>query len=448
MNWLIERFSTASGDLAFVHEGRSVTYCEVVENVKFFKNLLDANKIRPGENVAIIGDFSPEVFCLILALCLNRNIIIPLTRESVIEVSHALEISGCHWLAEFDSSDIEVAIKPFKIPTTNPLLLDFLHVGDPGMILFSSGSTGKPKAILHNIRRVADKFRKIRNQVVAIPFLMLDHFGGINTILAITSSLGTVVTVKNRSTANICSSIEEYKVDLLPTTPSFLTMLMASNLYKNYDVSSLKRITYGTEVMPQTTLDRLRKVFPNIELQQTYGLSEVGVLRSKSRDDGSLWVRIGGEGFQTKVVDDILWIKSDYSMVGYLNAPSEFDCDGWFNTQDRVEVDGDYFRILGRVTDIINVGGQKVYPTEIEDIILSLDNVKDAVIYGEPHNLLGHIVVAEVAIIETEELDALKRRIRIACKAQLTAFKVPSKVIISEVDLHTSRYKKNRRCRQ
>lgn len=447
MDWLLERFSTAPDNLAFVHESRKVTYGEVVRKIEYFKSILDNHKIRSGENIAIIGDFSPEVFCLIMALCLNKNIVIPLTRESIIGVSHALEISGCRWLAEFDASDIEVVVKLFEIPATNPLLLDFISIGDPGMILFSSGSTGKPKAILHNISRVADKFRKVRNPVVAIPFLMLDHFGGINTILAITSSLGTVVTVKNRSVSNICSSIETYKVDLLPTTPSFLTMLMASNIYKDFDISSLKRITYGTEVMPQTTLDRLRKVFPNIELQQTYGLSEVGVLRSKSRDDGSLWVKIGGEGFQTKVIDDILWIKSDYSMVGYLNAPSEFDCDGWFNTQDRVEIDGDYFRILGRVTDIINVGGQKVYPTEIEDVILSLDNIKDVVVYGEPHSLLGQIVVAEVATIEPEELVSLKRRIRMACKTQLTAFKLPSKVVVSEINLHTSRYKKNRQCR-
>ena len=58
MNWLIERFSTALGDLAFVHEGRRVTYGEVVKNVGFFKSLLDTHKIRSGENVAIIGDFS------------------------------------------------------------------------------------------------------------------------------------------------------------------------------------------------------------------------------------------------------------------------------------------------------------------------------------------------------------------------------------------------------
>jgi len=70
--------------------------------------------------------------------------------------------------------------------------------------------------------------------------------------------------------------------------------------------------------MPQATLDRLREALPGVALQQTYGLSEVGVLGSKSRDDGSLWMRLGGDGFQTKVLDGVLWIKSEFSMVGYL----------------------------------------------------------------------------------------------------------------------------------
>ena len=173
--------------------------------------------------------------------------------------------------------------------------------------------------------------------------------------------------------------------------------------------------------------------------------SEVGVLRSQSRSDGSLWVRIGGDGFATKVVDDILWVKSDYAMVGYLNAPSEFDEEGWFNTRDRVEVDGEFFRILGRVTDIINVGGQKVYPAEIEDIILTLDNIVDVAVYGEKHKLLGQIVVAKVILQSPEALDALKRRIRSACQGRLASYKVPSKVVVSDAELHTARHKKNRR---
>jgi acyl-CoA synthetase (AMP-forming)/AMP-acid ligase II len=445
MQWLLDRFATEPEKNAFVHRGRRVSFGDVVAKVDGFGALLGRNGVQRGETVAILGDYSPEVFCLILALARNGNVIIPLSREAVIEQDAALGISGCHWLAEFDAEGIEATLTPHRIETDNPLLADFLTLDRPGLILFSSGSTGKPKAILHDFERVADKFRKQRAGVVAIPFLMIDHFGGINTILAITSSLGTVVTVSDRSASNICRAIQEMKVELLPATPSFLTMLIASGLNREYDLSSLRRITYGTEVMPQSTLDRLRETFPEVELQQTYGLSEVGVLRSQSRADGSLWVRIGGEGFQTKIVDDILWIKSDYRMVGYLNAPSDFDAEGWFNTQDRVETDGEWCRILGRVTDLINVGGQKVYPAEVEDVILGLEDVVDVAVSGEPHPLLGQIVVARVVTREEEDPAALKHRIRAGCRDKLAAFKIPAKVLRAEGALYTSRQKKNRK---
>jgi acyl-CoA synthetase (AMP-forming)/AMP-acid ligase II len=445
VDWLIERFAGAGDKLAFVHRGRRISYTDVARTVAGFGERLNAEGVGRGETLAILGDYSPETFCLMLAAAANGNIVIPLSRESVVERDAALAISGCHWLAEFDDDGIAAAFSRHLVPSDNALLASLVEQGRAGLILFSSGSTGKPKAILHDFGRVADKFRTPRGAVVAIPFLMIDHFGGINTILAITSSLGTVVTVADRSISNICRAIEAYRVELLPATPSFLTMLVASNLFREFELSSLKRITYGTEVMPQSTLDRLRGIFPGVELQQTYGLSEVGVLRSKSREDGSLWVRIGGAGFDTKIVDDILWIKSDYAMIGYLNAASEFDADGWFNTQDRVEVDGEWFRILGRVTDLINVGGQKVYPAEVENVILSVEDVEDVAVFGEPHPLLGQIIVAKVLTSRDEDVAALKQRIRAACRDQLAAFKVPAKVLRADGPLYTARQKKNRK---
>lgn len=445
MQWLLDRFATAGATDAFVHRGRHVTYEDLVAGVTDFGRRLEAEGIVHGETVAILSDYSPETFGLVLALARNGNIIIPLSREAVIERDTALSISGCDWIAEFDGEGISATFRRHKVVAENELLSRFRREHKPGLILFSSGSTGKPKAILHDFDRVADKFHKQRASVIAIPFLMIDHFGGINTILAITSSLGTVVTVGDRSPSNICRAIEEHRVELLPATPSFLTMLVTSNLHSEFDLTSLKRITYGTEVMPQSTLDRLRKAFPHVELQQTYGLSEVGVLRSKSREDGSLWVRIGGDGFQTKIVDDILWIKSQYAMVGYLNAPSEFDAEGWFNTQDRVEVDGEWFRILGRVSDLINVGGQKVYPAEIEDVILELDGIDDVAVYGEPHPLLGHVVVAKVLTSAAEDIKELKQRVRAICRSKLSAYKVPAKVVVADGPLYSSRQKKTRK---
>jgi acyl-CoA synthetase (AMP-forming)/AMP-acid ligase II len=445
MEWLIERFQTESERIAFIHEGREVSYGGVVESIgDFYQRVLEAG-IKHGETAVVVGDYSPEVFCMIMSLCRIGSIVIPLTRTSIVEESVALAVSGCEWYVEFDAAGRDATITHRGLKIDNALLDEFRQRGTPGMVLFSSGSTGKPKGILHDFNQVVEKFRKKRAPVIAIPFLMIDHFGGINTILAITSSLGTVVTVADRSVANICAAIEKYKVELLPATPSFLTLMMASHLQNKYNLSSLKRITYGTEVMPQSTLDRVRSQFPGVDLLQTYGLSEVGVLRSQSREDGSLWVRVGGEGFQTKVVNGVLWIKSQYAMVGYLNAPSEFDSEGWFNTQDRVEVDGEYFQILGRVTDLINVAGQKVYPAEIESVILDIPNIQDVAVFGEKHSLLGQIVVAKVVLLEEESVESVKKRIRQACHGHLAAFKVPTKVILAEGPLHSSRQKKIRK---
>lgn len=445
MRWLLDRFRENADRLAFVHNDRKSTYGDVAAKVEESVRRLHEAGVQAGHKVVIVGDYSPDVFCLMLAVGLIGGIVIPLTRQSVVEKDVALSVSGADWTAEFEAGGLDYELRREQIPVSNPLLDTFVAKARPGLVLFSSGSTGTPKGILHDFEQVAEKFRTARAPMVAIPFLMIDHFGGVNTILAITSSLGTVVTVDDRSIASVCTAIARYGVELLPVTPSFLNMLLMAKAHEQYDLSSIKRITYGTEVMPQVTLDRVAAAFPGVQLQQTYGLSEVGVLRSQSRPDGSLWVRIGGEGFQTQVRDDILWVKSDYRMEGYLNAPSAFDADGWFNTQDRVEVDGDWFRILGRVTDIINVGGQKVYPVEVEEAILGLENIEDVAVYGEAHALLGQIVVAKVRLREAESPDSVKRRVRSACLSQLTNFKVPSKVLVSDAEFVSARQKKTRR---
>lgn len=444
LDWFIQRLRSGEDSIAFIHRDRNMRYDEVVKTIDDFSSVIKAAGIGRGDIVCVLADYSPEVFCFMMALGQAGAILVPLTTESVVERSVALGVCGCDWQAEFDETGRQPVISKLSFPSENAVLAEFRSRHHPGMILFSSGSTGTPKAILHDLVTVFEKFRKQRSPTRAIAFLMIDHFGGINTIAAITSGLGTVVTVGDRSVGTICKAIAESRVELLPATPSFLTMLLSSGAWKKYDLSSLTRITYGTEVMPQYTLDRMASVFPGVQLQQTYGLSEVGVLRSQSRPDGSLWVRLGGAGFETKVVDDVLWVRSEYAMVGYLNAPSKFDADGWFNTQDRVEQDGEWVRIHGRVTDLINVGGQKVYPAEIEDVILSLENVADVAVFGQDHALLGKMIVARILTVAPEALPDLKKRVRIECAARLANYKVPSKVVLADGPLYSGRQKKLR----
>ena len=139
------------------------------------------------------------------------------------------------------------------------------------------------------------------------------------------SSGNLIVTLKERSPEEVCRLIEKYHVELLPTSPTFINMILLSHVYERYDLFSLKMITYGTEPMPESTLKSLHKILPDVRLKQTYGLSEVGIMSTKSESSDSLYMKIGGEGFETKIEDEILYIRAKSAMMGYLNAPSPFD---------------------------------------------------------------------------------------------------------------------------
>jgi acyl-CoA synthetase (AMP-forming)/AMP-acid ligase II len=131
-------------------------------------------------------------------------------------------------------------------------------------------------------------------------------------------------------------------------------------------------------------------------------------------------------------------------MLGYLNAPSPFDAEGWFNTQDEVQVDGKFFRILGRRSEIINVGGQKVYPTEVENVLLQIPNVRDVLVTGEPNPITGQMVAACFNLREPEPNDAFRRRVREFCRTQLSPFQIPSRIEIVTQEQYSSRFKKVR----
>src|SRR5262249_40028218 len=150
------------------------------------------------------------------------------------------------------------------------------------------------------------------------------------------ANLGCLIVPAERSPASVCAVIERHRAELLPTSPSFLNLLLLAEAHRDYDLSSLRLITYGSELMPERTLRLANAAFPQARFQQTYGLSELGILRSKSSANDSLLLKVGGEDYETKVVDGTLRIRSACSMLGYLNAPSPFDRDGWFDTGDAV----------------------------------------------------------------------------------------------------------------
>ena len=432
---------------AVVWRDRAYNYGTLLRLFEDWKQRLPQLGVPNGSVVVIDADFSPNAVALFLALVHQRCILVPLSPASSNNRAEFIEIAGGEVVISIDSRD-EVSAEPVEASGERPLYDVLRERQHPGLVLFSSGSTGKSKAAVHDLVPLLEKFKVRRKSLRAISFLLYDHIGGVNTMLYTVANGGCLVAVERRDPDSVLAAVEKYRVELLPTSPTFLNLMLLSEAYKRHDLSSLCLITYGTEPMPEHTLKRLHELLPDIALQQTYGLSELGILQSKSRESDSLWVKIGGQGFETRVVDGVLQIKARSSMLGYLNAPSPFTEDGWFDTNDVVEVDGEYVRILGRKSEIINVGGEKVYPAEVENVIQELEAVGEVTVYGEKNAITGNIVCADITARSPLDLSGQKDLIALVkqhCREKLQKYKVPLRVNIVTEQQHTERFKKSRR---
>ena len=426
-----------------IWQDKIYTYQDLLEyidfDIKILKEWFPKSKV-----VAVEADFSPQSTAVLLCLIELGCTIVPLTKSVANKKDEFMEIAEVEYLLNVKADD-KFEIRKTERKSKHEILRKLKTEKHPGLILFSSGSTGKSKAAVHDFLPLLDKFKVYRKCMRMITFLLFDHIGGINTLFYVLSNAGCIVALQSRKAEDVCRSIEKYKVEALPASPTFINLLLLSEAYKKYDIGSLKLVTYGTEVMPESTLKRFHALFPDIRLQQTYGLSELGIMRSKSKASDSLWVKVGGEDFETRIVDGILEIKAKSAMLGYLNAPSPFTDDGWFHTGDEVLADGDYIKILGRKSEIINVGGQKVFPAEVESVLLQMDEVDDASVIGETSAITGQIVKARVKLSSNETVAAFKKRMRLFCKEKLESYKIPQKVEITDQLMVGERFKKMRR---
>ena len=429
-DFLLKKINEKNNNNIIWFNGKFYKGCDLIKQINSCRKILKRNKIKKGDLVAFENDFEFKSIAFFIACILECLVVIPLP----IKQKNLLKLIPCNFF--FDTKSLKrKSIK--KNLSFSKILSGFVKNKQPGLIVFSSGSSGKQKAILHNFSLLINKFKIKRPGYKTLLMLTFDHLGGINTLL---SSLiyndGVAICLKRRDPITVCNIIEKTKSELLPTTPTFLNILLLSKRHEVNNLDSLKLISFGAEFMPSELLKKLKKQFPNVILKQTYGLSEFGVMRTKSRDDKSLAIKIGGEDYKIKIVDNILFVKSKTNMVGYLNAPQPFDKDGWINTQDKVIDEGDgYLRILGRKSEIINIGGEKVYPQEVENILLKHSKVADSRVYKKRHDILGEYMIAEIVFKnylkkENKNLASLKK----FCQKNLPKYKIPSKFIIKNLD--------------
>ena len=198
--------------------------------------------------------------------------------------------------------------------------------------------------------------------------------------------------------------------------------------------------------MPESLLHKLKSAFPKVKLLQTFGTSETGISQTVSKSSTSLLMKLDDPNIQYRVVDGELWLKSETQIKGYLNhSMDQFTNDGWFMTGDLVEKTEDGFlKVIGRNSDIINVGGEKVFPAEIESVLMEIPNIVDCLVIGRPNAITGQAVCAQVVIQEGIDKKVIKREIRHYCRRKLLNYKVPQIVEIVEKINVGHRFKKLR----
>jgi len=443
MNKMVDKFKD-NDQTAIIYDGKKYSYNELYIKIKEIESFIK-DKIKSGEVVAILADYSFVSIALFFALYENKNIIAPITSTSKKEIDGKVKESFSTKIINLENENL--VITNIKSEASHKIINDLQTSKCAGLILFSSGSTGAPKAMIHNLDTLVDSYGdKKQKQINMLVFLMFDHIGGINTMLNILSMNATMIIPQNRNADDICQLIEEYKIAVLPSSPTFLNLILINRSYEKYDLSSLRMITYGTETMPEGLLGRLKAVFSKVRFLQTFGTSETGIAATSSKSSSSTFMKIDDENLEYKIVDNELWLRSKTQILGYLNRSMEsFTNDGWFKTGDLVELDSEGFiKIIGRNKEIINVGGQKVLPSEVESVLLGMDEIEDCLVYGEQNAITGQSVSCDVVLKSGVKADGLKILVRKFCKDKLDNFKIPTRVNVVQKTEFTERFKKSR----
>lgn len=380
-----------------VHSQGELRFSEIAE-----QESVELSDVKSGDVVALIGDFDPKSILTLLQLIDKNVILVPLTIDTRSQHEYFFEAAFVDVVIEGDS------VTRIKHDRKHELIDHLRGKGHAGLVLFSTGTTGRPKAILHDLTLFMQRFETPRPTLKTINFLLFDHIGGLNTLLHTLFNKGTVVAPKSRSVEDILETCAEHAIEVLPTTPTFLRMMLMSGLIPERLPDSLRIITYGTERMDQPTLDALCELMPNIDFRQTFGMSELGIVRVKSEARNSLFMKVGGEGVETRVVDNVLEIRSQTRMLGYLNAESPFDDKGWYNTKDIVEERNGLYKVTGRTSEVINVGGLKFMASEVERVALQFDGVELAKAEGKSNPITGQHVELTVQSAPNVEVDKAK----------------------------------------
>jgi acyl-coenzyme A synthetase/AMP-(fatty) acid ligase len=304
---------------------------------------------------------------------------------------------------------------------------DVPHSQNAPILILTTGTTGRPKGARHDWARLVSGVRR-REGTSRERWLLaynLNQFAGIQVVLHALVGGSTIVVPPSNQPREALAVMRDLHVTHASATPTFWRFVVALLDGDAAAGLSLEQITLGGEAIPASLLPEIARLFPAARVSQIYASTELG--SSVSVRDGlhglplSVLDRGDQADVQFRVVDGELHARSRVGMLGYAG---EADDDGWRATGDLVEIRNGRIIFGGRASEIINVGGVKVHPLAVEEVITTVAGVAHARVFGRSNPMTGQIVAVEVVAAPGADPDLVSDAIREAC-GQLPAAACP-----------------------
>lgn len=380
-----------------------------------------------GDRIGILSANSREMLCAYFGAMRAGLVAVPfsykLNRETIAHiVADAGMVALFHDAArrdqcpagpdliDLDGDGFEALLDPGPFKTVEP------EGRELGMILYTSGSTGRPKGVLlsHESQMWAlQRGARLYGDRAEFRYIVAAPFFHMNATISIKSALfagASIVLLPSFSAGDYARAIDCYRVSCVTSVPTMLAMVAKEReRLGNMDFSSVTDITMGSAPLTQALVDKVQAMFPGARISNSYGTTEAGPSPFGPHPDGiprppvSVGYPAGGSECELRegtVDEGVLYMRSPMLMEGYNNLPektAEVMRDGWYHSGDIMRRDEHgFFYFLGRADDMFNVGGENVWPGEVEKLIETMDGVHQACVVPVPHELKDKVPFAFV----------------------------------------------------
>ena len=450
-DFLNNSYRTNPDKIAIIDNDSKLTYSELHEEVNNFSSFL--NKFPKNSVVSLLFDNTHEFVISYLGTinsgCIAHLIPTGISQKNLIDqISSAkpklVLASENHFskIAEIESENIEKLrfsdVKKTSYQDRKPQPSDYAY------LIYTSGTTSSPKGVpvthsncVFTTANIVRTLQYSQDDIDVLP-LPLSHSFGLGCLHTSFYVGSTLIVHKTVEIPQILDSIKNHHASTLAAIPSTLSKIISNSFSDSSNtLSNLRLIITNSTFLPPETTKKLKKILKNGKVATYYGLTEASrsTFMIFDGDDNIESVGKPSDGISLKLVSNDneptigeVWIKGRNVIDNYWSDEhtKENLIDGWLKTGDLGRIDNDYLYILGRVDDLINISGEKVYPQEIERVVKVLTGIDDVIAVPMKHKVFGEVV--KLFVKKSAESDISKTDILTHCIKNLERFKVPAKI--------------------